>query len=409
VATINGTAGNDTLAGTTSADTLNGLGGNDLLQADSGNDTVIGGAGNDTVRGNAGTDWVEGGAGNDNVGGGEGVDSFVFREAGSANADVFNDFLSARDNIQLDAAFFTALGSAGQFSSGDARFWSSTTGTAHDADDRIVYNSTTRQLWYDADGNGSGAAQLIGTLNTGATIVASDIHVFGGGGGGGSGGTINGTAGNDSLVGGPGNDTINGLAGNDTLLGLDGNDSIDTGPGTDSVSGGAGDDTIVVDYDSSDTIDGGAGFDTEIMQSGIAGAGIERLILRGYSAVAGADGHGNELDNTIIDEGPGNSFLYGNGGNDSLIGGAGFNVFVFQGDPSGSSDAYGHDSVDGGGGTDWLFFEGNSSAVTVDFRNGTVTGGSPVPASVTFVLSRVSTRPLPGTHMPAGEMSSALV
>src|SRR4029450_7069155 len=130
-------------------------------------------------------DWVEGGAGNDNVGGGEGADSFVFREAGSANADTFNDFLTARDNIQLDAAFFTALGGAGQFSSGDARFWSSSTGTAHDANDRIIYNTTTRQLWYDADGNGSGAAQLIGTLNSGATIVATDITGVGAAGGGG--------------------------------------------------------------------------------------------------------------------------------------------------------------------------------------------------------------------------------
>ena len=154
MATINGTAGNDSLTGTTGADTINGLGGNDSLLGGDGNDSALGGAGNDMVRGNNGTDWVEGGAGNDNVGGGSGQDSFVFREAGTANADVFNDFATGWDNIQLDAAFFTALGSAGQFTSGDARFWSSTTGTAHDADDRIIYNSTTRQLWYDADGNG---------------------------------------------------------------------------------------------------------------------------------------------------------------------------------------------------------------------------------------------------------------
>ena len=128
------------------------------------------------MRGNDGTDWVEGGAGNDNLGGGGGQDSFVFREAGSTNADVFNDFSSGWDNIRLDAAFFTALGAAGQFTSGDARFWSSSSGTAHDADDRIIYNTSTRQLWYDADGNGSGAALLIGTLNSGATLIASDIQ-----------------------------------------------------------------------------------------------------------------------------------------------------------------------------------------------------------------------------------------
>ena len=235
MATINGTSGNDTLVGTTAADTISGLGGNDLLQGSDGNDSVVGGAGNDTVRGNNGTDWVEGGAGNDNVGGGGGQDSFVFREAGTANADVFNDFSTNWDNIQLDAAFFSALGSAGQFSSGDARFWSSSTGTAHDASDRVIYNTSTRQLWYDADGNGSGAAQLIGTLNSGATVVATDIRVFGTPGSGNP--TINGTAGDDTLTGSADADSINGLAGNDT---------IDGAAGADTLTGGAGIDTFVM-------------------------------------------------------------------------------------------------------------------------------------------------------------------
>ena len=184
MATINGTAGNDTLVGTASTDTISGLGGNDRLQGSGGNDSVLGGAGNDLVFGNNGTDWVEGGAGNDNVGGGGGQDSFVFREAGGANADVLNDFSSGWDNIRLDAASFTTLGAAGQFTSGDARFWSSSSGTAHDADDRILYNTSTRQLWYDADGNGSGAAQLIGTLTRAARSPQATSDVFGSGGGG---------------------------------------------------------------------------------------------------------------------------------------------------------------------------------------------------------------------------------
>src|SRR5207253_9925132 len=53
-----------------------------------------------------------------------------------------------------------------------------------------------------------------------------------------SGQTINGTAGNDSLVGGTGNDTINGF---------DGNDTIDGGAGADSMVGGPGDDLYFVD------------------------------------------------------------------------------------------------------------------------------------------------------------------
>ena len=503
MATINGTAGNDTLVGTASTDIISGLGGNDLLQGSGGNDSVLGGAGNDTVRGNDGTDWVEGGAGNDSIGGGGGQDSFVFREAGSTNADVFNDFSSGWDNIRLDAAFFTTLGAAGQFTSGDARFWSSSSGTAHDADDRIIYNTTTRQLWYDADGNGSEAALLIGTLNTGATVIATDIRVFGAPPSG-SGQTINGTAGNDSLIGGSGNDTINGFAGedtinggagadsmvggahpdtyfvdnpgdviveledggfdtvnasvsytlaawvnhltltgsaaingtgnelpnditgnsganilnglasDDTLVGLSGDDVLDGGPGADSMDGGLGNDTYVTD--GSDSVTDAGGIDTIIVEGGggtlPSGSGIENLTIRGYEAhPEAADATGNELNNVIRDEGPGRSFINGQGGNDTLIGSAGSQNFSFSGNYTpgvGYAEDYGHDVVDGGGGNDFLFFEGNPVAVTVDFRNGTVTGGSPVAASVTFTNVRGAIGTLLGDVMFASNSGNDL-
>ena len=49
--------------------------------------------------------------------------------------------------------------------------------------------------------------------------------------------TLNGTAGNDLILGLGGNDTLNGLAGNDILVG---------GAGTDTLNGGLGDDTYIV-------------------------------------------------------------------------------------------------------------------------------------------------------------------
>ena len=107
----------------------------------------------------------------------------MFRELGTANADLVSDFASGSDKLVLDAGVMSALGASGNFAAGDARFWSSAAGTAHDADDRVIYETDTRQVWYDSDGNGSAARQLIATLQSGATLVATDIAVEGGSGG----------------------------------------------------------------------------------------------------------------------------------------------------------------------------------------------------------------------------------
>ena len=307
MATINGTAGNDTLTGTAGSDTVSGFGGNDNL------------------TGSGGVDWVEGGLGNDTVRGGSGQDSLVFREAGTANADLLEDYASNYDNIQLDAAFFTAIGASGRFASGDTRFWSSTSGTAHDANDRIVLNTSTGQLWYDADGNGSGAAQLIATLPSGRTVVASDLWIFGTPPGGGQ--TINGTPGNDSLVGGPGNDTINGFAGEDT---------IDGGLGADSMVGGAHADTYFVDNpgDVITELDGG-GFDTvNASVSYTLPAWVNHLTLTGTAAI---NGTGNELANAITGNNAANT-LTGGEGIDTLIGGQGADRYVLSA-PAGNTHA----------------------------------------------------------------------
>ena len=236
MAVLSGTEGNDTLVGGAEADEINGFAGNDFLQGGDADDAVLGGGGNDTISGNSGDDWVRGGTGNDQVAGGRGQDSFAFAESGAANADVLTDFSSGWDNLQLDRTGFSALGATGRFTAGDARFHSGS--AAHDADDRIIYDQASGQLWYDADGNGAGAAQLIATLANRPALSATDLFVYQ------SttppppppppSGTISGTSGNDSLVGGAGSDTITGGAGNDTITGAGGADVIvlDAAPGT---------------------------------------------------------------------------------------------------------------------------------------------------------------------------------
>src|SRR5687767_10125602 len=331
MATINGTSGNDTLSGTAGDDTLNGFEGNDLFLAGStgGNDVINGGAGrdsiefknratsaivvdfaagtitggssgtisftsieriltgdfNDTLIGNAagqtltgqgGSDTISGAGGVDTLWGGTAADSFVFRETGTANADRISDFASGSDKIVLDATVMSALGASGNFAASDMRFVANSTGTAQDASDRIIYETDTRQVWYDPDGTGAAARQLIATLQVGATFVATDIVVEGGNGGGGDPGTIVGTEGNDTLTGTDGNDTIDGRGGNDfldgrlgadQLIGGEGNDTLDalsffrTNEAPDTLIGGLGDDRYNVD-NPADVLSDAGGIDT---------------------------------------------------------------------------------------------------------------------------------------------------
>jgi Ca2+-binding RTX toxin-like protein len=427
MATFNGTEGNDTITGGADNDVINGNGGNDSLLGGDGSDTVSGGAGNDFLSGNAGADWVEGGTGNDEVRGGSGQDSIAFHEFGAANADILSDFDAGWDNIQLDASAFTQIGAAGRMSAGDARFFSGA--AAHDADDRIIYNSATGQLFYDADGNGAGAAQLIATISNHSALSATDLWVFGSAP---TGGTINGTAGDDSLNGTSGNDTVNGFAGNDTLNGGDGDDSILGGDGGDNISGGPGNDYLdggndgdtIYGEQGNDTLLGGAGNDNlTIINWGWSvtsnagndvvdgGAGFDRLtfsigdafssdavtldMATGTYSIAGAGGSGtftniegvqgsfyndrlsgteaaDEIggsfgDDTILGLG-GNDTLYGGGGNDSVLGGAGDDVINSGGGAAGYFDGGdGNDSIGLNNGNDTVLGGAGDDSMEISF------------------------------------------
>ena len=121
-------------------------------------DVITGGGGNDTLIGGAGEDTLNGGAGNDVLTGGEGADCFVFNSVlnSTSNKDRLTDFEPGIDKINLSLAIFKALGSAtGEM--GEERFWAAADAVkGHDLDDRIVYNTSTGVLYYDADGSKSG-------------------------------------------------------------------------------------------------------------------------------------------------------------------------------------------------------------------------------------------------------------
>jgi Ca2+-binding RTX toxin-like protein len=207
---LNGGGGDDWLNGGAGGDILSGGSGNDTYVVDSrwdwvneaygeGNDTVIasisyvlgfnqenlylsgsahinatGNADANLLIGNAGNNTLAGKLGNDTLIGGDGQDVFVFDTAPSAtNRDTIHNFIVADDTIQLNRSVFSALTpgvlAPDAFVTGAA---------ALDANDRIIYNSATGALLYDADGSGAGAAVQFATLvGVVGTLSAADFVV----------------------------------------------------------------------------------------------------------------------------------------------------------------------------------------------------------------------------------------
>ena len=154
---ITGGKSSDTLTGDKLANVLKGNNGDDALNGDKGNDMLDGGKHNDTLTGGLGNDTLTGGANND---------VFVFNaKLGATNIDVITDFKHNADLIQLGANVFKTIGPTL-----DANEFHAKAGAIAAADkfDRIIYNTTTGDLYYDADGNKAGgkAAILFATLTT---------------------------------------------------------------------------------------------------------------------------------------------------------------------------------------------------------------------------------------------------
>ncbi len=227
--------GNDVLIGTPGADFLIGGNGADTLNGGAGNDVTNGGTGNDIHRiaqaadkvvefanrgtdtvlaavsyalatnvsveilrasdaaaktaltltgnnlgnkvvGNAGANVINGGGGSDTLHGLGGRDTFLFDTAphASANRDSIADFSVPLDTIKLENKVYKGLGTTiGTLA--PEKFFSGA--TAHDADDRIVYDSATGALWYDSNGAARGGAVQFAQLAPGLALSNLDIVV----------------------------------------------------------------------------------------------------------------------------------------------------------------------------------------------------------------------------------------
>ena len=167
---LDGNDGNDNLLGGGGNDVVIGGTGDDLLRGGNGNDFLRGGNGSDNLGGGAGADRLTGGAGNDVLTGGTGADEFAFIAMGTGNADTITDFSVADDTIVFDGSIFGAL-NAGVLAAGAFRIGNA----AQDANDRIIYNSNTGELFYDADGVGGAEQKLVAQLSAGLALTNADF------------------------------------------------------------------------------------------------------------------------------------------------------------------------------------------------------------------------------------------
>jgi Ca2+-binding RTX toxin-like protein len=151
-------SGATTAAGNSLANTLTGNGAVNTLNGGEGNDSLYGMGGNDVLKGSTG------------------LDAFYFTTAlsASSNVDKLTDFSVADDTVLLSRTIFTAIGADGTLAA--SAFAAGT--AAADADDRILYDSASGKIFYDADGDGTGAAILFAQVNAGTALTNLDFEAY---------------------------------------------------------------------------------------------------------------------------------------------------------------------------------------------------------------------------------------
>ena len=222
---IFGGTGNDTITGGSGGDHLFGESGNDTLLGKGGFDFLFGGAGDDTLTGGDADDQVFGGAGNDRLIWNPGDDTDLFEGGAGTDTTEVNGG-GGDENFTV-----TANGSRVRFDRLDPAPFAIDMGTM----ENLVVNMNGGNDTFSATGNLSPLIKI-------------------------------------TVDGGAGNDTILGSNGADVLLGGDGNDFIDGQQGNDTAFLGAGDDVFQWDPgDGSDVVEGQDGTD-QMLFNGSNGA-----------------------------------------------------------------------------------------------------------------------------------------
>ena len=209
---LTGNGGNNILNSGRGADTMKGGAGNDIYYVDNAGDVVsessgggtdlvrssvsfslggkqvenltLGGSGNingtgnafaNVLTGNAGANVLNGGGGADTMKGGAGSDTFAFTTSLVAgNIDTITDF-NVADTIRLSSTIFNTIAGTGTLSA--AQFVANASGTAQDANDRIMYETDTGKLFFDSNGSAAGGAKQFAQLSSGLALTANDFSI----------------------------------------------------------------------------------------------------------------------------------------------------------------------------------------------------------------------------------------
>ncbi len=391
---------------------------------------LYGNAGNDTLFGATGDDFLDGGLGTDTLDGGDGSDSIS--AAADSNFQLTNaqltrngsdvDYLNLIERATLTGGVsnnvFTLTGWTGNATIAGAG------GT-----DTLIYNADVDMIL-----TGAAGTDLL-SLNGGAytfSLTGVEAYLLTGGvsnntlnaNGYNSGGsvTLDGAAGNDTIVGSNGSDILRGGSGNDAITGGIGFDIIDGGTGTDTLvelnafSSNLSNTTLNIIYsplpgapsytDSLSSIEGlniaGTGVNNSFTVTGSpvatvtlnagGGLGDKLIVSTSYNAtltntslalsnlpgvtftlsnfelaeITGSAG-ANVLNaagfsgSVTLTGGNGNDTLTSGSGNDTLDGGDGNDTYKFN-----TSTALGTDTIVDASGTDTLDFSGSSLGVTLN-------------------------------------------
>lgn len=291
---------------------------------------AVGGALGDNLIGSAIANRLSGGAGDDSLNGGVGDDVYLFDTDTALGTDTINETAGGSDTLDFSSSTTRAVAvNLGQ--------------------------STIQTI-------NAGLKLVLGSATTLENIVGSSLADI-----------LNGNSLANKLTGGPGDDLLNGSTGNDMYV-----FDADAALGADSINESAGGvDTL--DY--SLTTTKSVALNLATASSQIVNSN-HRLVLSSGTDIENAIGGG--LADTLIGNTQANMFT-GNGGDDTLRGAAGNDVYVFDTDV-----ALGTDTIDeAGGGIDTLDFSATTLR-SVNVNLGLATSQA-VNAGLSLILSSTST------------------